>query len=578
MWKLAVAVASIGLGCATSGETGKPIVEFPSAAKLAAVETNAVALPAIITGELPAEGWTIDAAFVPASADEPWTPQGGWDQAFAAVYAAAARKAKLTRAMSCVASEIGRFTLLQRAPPPEPLQRFITAGCGVATPGVGFRSLTGAVPDTVSDDALLQQWQSQLRTDVLDNVPANAREIGFWFGRRAGQVVALATYHATPVQLKPFSVVPNPAGEVVLEGQLDGDAAYFGGYANQGRFGVSACLVDPAVPRPRFRVTCRVAPEDQTAWLEVVYASTASVLAVPIVQLLARRDITQPLVFSETPYASSRPVADASGVAPAILAELNRVRVAAGLRPVQLAAAQSATASRVARHYFAAALDGAGKPNALADMNTVALGLLAGWQVAGTIREGTFFSVVVPHTRDAGRWLDTALATPIGREALLSPDIEEVALGSALFDKPHGIGAVVTGYRFHRSDDHRADVVRLMQRVVAARKRMQLSTPSRLGGVDAILARELDRVRTGVQLPMHALQASLEGAVNSYGVNMRGFVIEAISLDALEIPPEIIGHPNLALEIGVTHYKPPGAAWAQLVIVVVYKDVATTEA
>ena len=133
----------------------------------------------------------------------------------------------------------------------------------------------------------------------------------------------------------------------------------------------------------------------------------------------------------------SHPVTDAAAFAPAVIAGLNATRIQAGLPPVRLAEAQSATAVRVARQYFAASLGASGlgdiTPAGLEDINTIALGLLAGWQVAGTIRDGIFFSAVVPHTRDAGRWVDSALSMPIGRNALMAPEIEEVALGSAMF-------------------------------------------------------------------------------------------------------------------------------------------------
>ena len=77
--------------------------------------------------------------------------------------------------------------------------------------------------------------------------------------------------------------------------------------------------------------------------------------------------------------------------------------------------------------------------------------------------------------------------------------------------------------------------------------------------------------------PMSVLKASLSEGVNKFGADMRGYVVEASSLDAFEIPPEIIRQPGLKLEVGVTHYKPPGAAWAQLVIVVVYQSGVATE-
>jgi hypothetical protein len=77
-------------------------------------------------------------------------------------------------------------------------------------------------------------------------------------------------------------------------------------------------------------------------------------------------------------------------------------------------------------------------------------------------------------------------------------------------------------------------------------------------------------VQEGKSAPASALQASLDEASARHRVSMKGIVIEATSLDALEIPAEVLSQANLQLEIGVTHYRPQGAAWAQLVIVVVF--------
>src|SRR5206468_5906965 len=121
-----------------------------------------------------------------------------------------------------------------------------------------------------------------------------------WFGRRGGHAVALVLYDSTPATVKPFSPVPDFNGDIAIEGQLEGGAAYFAGYVNQGRFGVRGCLVDPSVPPPRFRVSCRMAAGDDTAWIQIVYTAPRSVLATPIVQVLARRDAKKPLVYTET--------------------------------------------------------------------------------------------------------------------------------------------------------------------------------------------------------------------------------------------------------------------------------------
>lgn len=44
------------------------------------------------------------------------------------------------------------------------------------------------------------------------------------------------------------------------------------------------------------------------------------------------------------------------------------------------------------------------------------------------------------------------------------------------------------------------------------------------------------------------------------------------SLDALEIPDQVPKLKRLDLDIGVTHHKPKGGAWGQLVVMVVFID------
>jgi hypothetical protein len=148
----------------------------------------------------------------------------------------------------------------------------------------------------------------------------------------------------------------------------------------------------------------------------------------------------------------------------------------------------------------------------------------------------------------------------------------EGALGPVLLSHPDAIGAVVTGYRFHHGDDHAFDVKRLFLRVASARRRRSLAPPGRLAGMEAVMREELAKVNQGKAYPLDVLNAVMEHGVAHFGAGMRGYVVEATSLDALQIPEEILKQPTLHLEIGVTHHKPAGAAWAQLVILVVFVD------
>ena len=79
--------------------------------------------------------------------------------------------------------------------------------------------------------------------------------------------------------------------------------------------------------------------------------------------------------------------------------------------------------------------------------------------------------------------------------------------------------------------------------------------------------------------PAHALRISLQDAADNAGdgARMQGYVVEVTSLDAVELPREILKQPGLRLAMGITHYKPPGAAWAQLVVVFVFVAAAMTE-
>jgi hypothetical protein len=569
---LVLAVGLFTTACATvPGPPSPPVAQFPTPTALAAVQARQVELPSVPAAEVPAEGWTSDPARAPAAVGEPWQPTGPVELAFASAFGAAQRPARLTRALGCVAGEIGRFVLEHGAPPPESLQRVVNAGCGAFAPFVGSQWVRAQVPEQMSEERILDHYGDQLGAKLLARVPAAAVEVGFALLRANGALIAIADYDAAPVDLEPFTVVPDANGDVVVSGRMRGDAAFFSGLINQGAYGVRACSVDATVARPRFRITCRAAREDETAWMEIVYAPPGTVLALPLAQILVRRDPAKPVSFQLPAYGEAKEVADAAEFRAAVIEALNATRARAGMKALRLSALESETAAGVARQYFAAELGAGG----VGDMNTIALGLLAGWQVQGTIRGGSFFSVLLPATRDVGRWLDFALTLPVGRDALMQPDVEEIALGPAFLHGPDGLGAIVTGYRFQHGDDHRADVATVLRRITEARTARGLSLPKTLQGFDAVITEELGAVKRGEENPAQALQASLQSAVRRYERSVRGLVVEAISPDAFEIPAELVAQPTLELAIGAVHYKPPGAAWAQLVIVVVYVSSAS---
>ncbi len=565
-------LAAASSGCATPGETargelGKPIVQFPSQEKLAQIESQPAAIPSLDVGAVPSDGWKLGPQQGALNPDEPFQPSGSWEAAFAADSAQTHPSVHLTRALACVAREAGRFYLDAHAAPPENLQQFLIAACGAVVPMVGMSWISGPVPDQITDDDLLARQGAQLKTDVVARLPDGATDAGFWYGRAHGRTIAIMTYAMTRVRWKSLAVVPDAQGNAIFEGELTQASEYIMGYANQGRLGVESCAIDPSVPRPKFRATCHLAKDDETAWVQLLSAPPQRVLAVPFAQILLRRTVEQPLAFSVQPYTQPHAVTSAEDFSAAVVASLNQVRVQGGLRPVQLASAESARATRLAGHYFATSLARTGGNQ---ETDEIALGLLAGWQIEGLIRDGLFTSNLTPHTHDAARWLDAALTSPVGRAALLAPEIEAVALGTVLLSQPDGLGAVVTGYRLYHGDDHSDDVKHLYARLMTARKRMGLGMPFRLDGMQQVMKAEFARIQSGQWQTRQALQAALDQAVHRFGASMRGYVVETTSLDAFEIPEDLVKRKELYFEIGVGHYRAPGAAWGQMVILVVF--------
>ena len=574
--RLCLGATLLALACATPPpavaprppEESKPVVEFPSPTKLSAILAQPIPQAGFRKPGPRSRDWTVDGAQTATSYGERWQPVGPWDSAFAADFTKSGRDVRLTRAMACAAQEFGRFYLETQDLPPEDMKRFIVGACGGISTQLGVLSLRGEVSAKTTDSVLLGRWKGQISPDLIQQLPADASEVGFWFGRRGKEAVAMLAYGNLHADVLPFSLVPDGKGELTVEGEVREAAEYFGGFANHGAFGVTPCLVDPSLHRPRFRFICRLEAADESAWIDLLYATPGRVVAKPFARVLARRASVQSIAFHAPVAAKPEHLEREEDFVPAVLVELNRVRQQAGLLPVRLAEAESKTAAQLAKASMASEANG--RPE-VAD--TIALGLVAGWQVDdGMIRDGSFLASSVPGSNDSGLWLSTALSMPLARQALLGRNVEEVSFGSTLIADPPGLAAIMVGYQFYHGNNHALDVQRLFARVLAARQRLALPPPRRLVDVQQAMLDQLALVYEGKRQPAEALQSVIKMGTRAYGENMRGYAVELISLDELEIPENALKLKNLDLEIGVTHHKPKGGAWGQLVVLVAFLD------
>lgn len=551
-------------GCVGTSAPSKPVVEFPNRQALAAIRRQAAPkLTLEGRGDLGA-GFATEAVPPGMLGERVRKPETPWEQVLANVLPRDGSLA-MTEELHCVAREIGRFFLERGVHPANGLRRFLLGRCGSTAPDVMPIASRATLPAHVDDAQAHATWKEPLRDLLRRQLPTGPGGVGIWFGRDGDQAVVLVVHAARPARLEPVDPRPDPNGWVVLRGAMIEPAGALYAYVNRGEFGVERCDVDLGVKLPAFRVYCPVDPADSEAVIEILASAPGRVLARVVARALARRADALPREFDAQRYGAQSEVGDPQAFGNALLAGLNEVRARAGLGPLERAVAQSNTAQELAPHYFVAEAESRG-----ADVDTIALGLLAGWDVGGMIRDAALLTGIVAPTRDASQWLGTSLAAPSGRVALMNPDARQVAIGAVV--EANAIGAVVTSYELHENEDHQANVNLFFDRVVRARERLGLPPPKRLGPLMEPMAKELGRVRQGEISPASALRNVMDVGAAGFGLSMRGYQIEAIDVESLELPDEILRAPVLLLEIGVTHHRPPGAAWAQYVVLIAYVD------
>jgi hypothetical protein len=556
---LSALFALAGLGCG-GGSLNAQVAKaspFPSRdalAKLASAPVKAMAAQKVA----PAIDWTVDAP-------EPTAPPV--EARFAQVAAKTGGGITYSPELRCVAREIGRFYLEHGAKPDERLKRFIIAACGSTSPSVGTGEVTGEAPPESTDEQLLADWQAKLE------IPAAYRGgvVGLWFGRKGTRIVVM-TALAKPTA----DVVVSPAdatGQVLVHGMAPADTEGVIALINQGDKGVTSCEADLATALPLFAFKCPMVEGDKTAWVEVAARARGRLLMRSIGLALARRDATAALVYSAAPR-EARAVGSSADLSAAVLDGVNRARAEAKLAPLTLTRAQSATNERLAPHFFAASME---SDQAKADM--VSLGLIAGWEVEGTIRNGNLFAALLSGSNDANGWLDYALEMPMGRHTMLHAGSRQIAIGAAPSQMLGGLGAVVTTYEFFGGTDHRADVAHVFARLSRLRAARGLPKPVAMPGMKT-LGMQAALVNAGQKDADQALNEALVAERDRSGRSMRGWVLATNDLDSMPFPAEVLAAGPLTIGVEVTHFRPEGAAWGSYVVffVMPQKDAPQTTA
>lgn len=551
-WVRPTALVGLAWACTAcgGGGLGQPVNQFPSKAELEhAVVPDAA--PALKLKTVEVDQWSIE---TPAAAPEAKYPvETAWDRLLIELVQG---KHHASAPLRCAATESARFFVEHHAYPGDGLRRYLIGRCGATLPSAGF----SVVDLEVSDETPEERIESELRqsvTDMLAQVSAPKAEVGLGYARGNGRAAFVMYYGSASGTLDAFPAVVSGDG-VTLAGSVPQDVEVALGLVTEGQYDVRFCEPDRRVRAPRFRITCKVAQDDPIARVEIVTRRPGQVLMESMRSVLVRRSEDAGLVYQPELYGAAETVSGADEFRGALVRALNAVRETAGQRPFKLEGRQSISNERLIPTFFDAMLKSSSD-----QIDWLALGLLAGWDVQGMIRDGGIYWGMVATSRSPGRWLNYAFESPLGRWVLLEPSMSHIALGAAPFDKT-GVMAIATTYAFFEQRDHSLDEDAVFDELVKVRRALGLMPPKRVRR-EAALETALASVAGNSQTTGEALNQAIYRIGSQQNRPISGWVVETNDLKHLPFDDALLGT-SLEVEVGITHYRAPGGAWGQYVV------------
>jgi hypothetical protein len=499
-------------------------------------------------------------------------PAGFWEHALQERFPDAQEGGPRVRSapeLHCAAREMARFYVQNGSYPGEGLREFLALRCGSTLAKVRFATMHSTIPAQVPETTVEEQLGPSVQ-ELLARVSVDdGTEIGIGYARghlRGAIVVLSGTVRA---RLSAFSPIVTGNG-ITLRGELSSNAPWLLAIANQGPLGAVACEGDRSVALPKFQVFCPFSDKDRSARIEIVVNQEKRVMFDTVAQTLIRRSETDAISYRPVVYGVDEVAPDSRAFRDSLYASLNQARVAAGLRPLAIEAQQASLNERLSPRLFDSLARG---DLALADR--IALGLLAGWDVGGVIRNGAFFAGTLAGERRAARFLAAQLERPLARFLLLDGSLSQIAVGATELD-PTGAGAVITGYSLFQESDRERDQAQLLNELTKARAAQNKPRP-RFLPPSAALRAALTRVEKEQVSAFAALEDTLADSEGSEP--LRGWALETHDFRQIPWPDELLLPSRLEVEVGLVHYKPKTGAWGQFAVVfVIHKSVMEARA
>jgi hypothetical protein len=471
-----------------------------------------------------------------------------------------------TEAMHCVARQIGHFFLANRAMPTNGLESYIASRCNAAVPRYEIGYFHAQLPEATPESEIFEQWRAQLTERIRSLMTGGPRTVGIWFGRDGDSAVAIAVAGTRAIRIDPVDATPNADRRILLSGELLSPATEVSATIGHGRFGYAMCDNDPNVSLPRFAFSCETDPADESAIVSIDYRPPGRLLGKTGLNLIVWPSGKPTTRYQRPSYGVKREVTTAQAVRSRFVELLNDVRAEAGLQPVVEAKNQSAVASELAPHYFAAARGLAPERN----VDIVVMGMLAGWSVDGVLQTGHFTAAWVTQTNDVNRLLSEALQFPSARAVLLAADIDRIAIGALVEsdEETSALAAVVGTYSLFSETEHSENAALVYERFQAERARRNLRPADRLEEIEPLSMAAAGQVQAGAG-PTEALNNLMQASVDILQRPVNGWIGEVSKLEDLKFPEDFLDRPSVGIAVGVSYRKPDDEPWGHYVIMLV---------
>lgn len=574
---LSIPIALSLLVCACGGAGGAGGVAAPRASEPTQFPTQD-ALAKIAAAPVPARlfddkakdvpTWELSEPLPDAMEQVPHHDDSVWSKLLDEAVAGRGDAVTTSEAMHCIARQQAAFLLANDAIPAAPLVDFIAARCGLPTGQVGVAYQTLAGDDRIPEAGIESQFHDPVKAMIAKALTGRV-DAGIAYVRKSGHAVIAVSISPRSARVERMPLVPASGGGVVIRGEVLDPVGSLRAMINRGRYGFGACVLDPTVELPRFAITCPASSADEAAWITMIAVPPGRILGSAVLETLVWPAGAPAKTYAR--LARDAAAAPASGAVKLVdmVQEINRVRKDAGLAPLRIAEQESRTVERLAPHYFAGMREGTSNPVA----DQVALGLRAGWEVDGLVRHGGMISTSVQGSGDYAEVVRTALSHPFGRETLLDPGAERVAIGTVGAEKDADLGALFATYALFDSYHHDNDGRIVGARLTALRAAHHALPPTLVTDLGVAAQRAAKSVQDGKRTPEEALDDLLrQASEQAGGKRVHAGITETSSLEEMRFPDGMLTVPLLVCGVGVGHYRRAGHPWGRFIVFYVMVD------